>query len=199
MTTMVATARAAQDSAFSRSRVPAGAYTLTVTNGHTRRGRPLEIAEIPVEVTNTSSTSVKVTTARGATVSGRLEWAGRGPAPWPRNATLGRIRATVVGREFDFASLDTEVQPHGTFRFTDLYGLRRIQSMGLVFDWAIQSVHGPKEVLVGPNLNITPGADVTDVRVVVTDRTVKQGQTRHACVLRRPRDNERGGDCRGSA
>jgi hypothetical protein len=40
MTTMVATARAAQDGAFALSRVPAGAYTLTVTNGHTRRGRP---------------------------------------------------------------------------------------------------------------------------------------------------------------
>jgi Carboxypeptidase regulatory-like domain len=171
MTTMVATARTAQDGAFSLSRVPAGAYTLTVTNGRARRGRPLEIAEIPVEVTNASITGIKVATARGATVSGRLEWAGRGPVPWPRNATLGRIRATAVGREFDFASLDTEVQPDGTFRFTDLYGLRRIQSMGLAFDWAIQSVDGAKEVLAEPNLSIKPGAEVTDVRVVVTNRT----------------------------
>src|SRR4029450_1256238 len=115
---------------------------------------------------------IKVTTARGATVSGRLEWAGTGPAPWPRNArTLGRIRAAAVGPEADFASLDTEVQPDGTFRFTDLYGLRRIQSMGLAFDWAIQSVHGAKEVLAEPNLSIKPGAEVTDVRVVVTNRT----------------------------
>jgi hypothetical protein len=171
MTTMVATARAAQDGAFSLTRVPAGAYTLTVTNGYTRRGRPLEIAEIPVEVTDTSIAGIKVTTVRGATVTGRLEWAGGGPVPWPRNAKLGRIRATAVGREFDFASLDTEVEADGTFRFSDLYGLRRIQSMGLVFDWAIQSVNGPKAALAGPNLNIAPGVDVTDVRVVVTDRT----------------------------
>ena len=143
MTTMVATARVAQDGAFSLSRVPAGAYILTVTNGRTRRGRPLEIAEVAVEVTDASIAGINVTTARGATVSGRLEWAGGGPAPWPRSAKLGRIRATAVGREFDFASLDAEVEADGTFRFSDLYGLRRIQSMGLVFNWAIQSVDGP--------------------------------------------------------
>jgi hypothetical protein len=92
----------------SLSRVPARAYTLTVTNGHTRRGRPLEIAEIPVEVTDTSIAGIKVTTVRGARVSGRLEWAGGGPVPWPRNAKLGRIRATAVGREL--------ISPHSTPR-----------------------------------------------------------------------------------
>jgi hypothetical protein len=171
MTTMVATARVAKDGAFSLVRVPAGAYTLMVANGSARRGGRLEIAKIPVEVTDRSIADLRVTTARGATVSGRLEWAGRGPVPWPRGAMLGRIRATAVGRESDFASLDAEVQPDGTFQFSELYGLRRIQSMGLPFNWAIQSVHGPKEVLAGPNLNIEPGADVADVRVVVTNRT----------------------------
>jgi hypothetical protein len=43
--------------------------------------------------------------------------------------------------------------------------------LGLPFNWAIQAVHGPKEVLAGPNLDIKPGADVADVRVVVTNRT----------------------------
>ena len=171
MTTMVATGTTAQDGAFSLWRVPAGAYTLTVANGPSRPGRPLEIAEIPIEVTDTSIAGLKVTTARGATVSGRLEWAGRGAVPWPRSSKLGRIRATAVGRGSDYASLDTEVEPDGTFRFSDLYGLRRIQSMGLAFGWAVQSVSGPTGVLAGPNLKVTPGVDVTDVRVVVTNLT----------------------------
>jgi hypothetical protein len=169
---MIATTRVAQDGTFSLSRVPAGAYVLTVTNGSTRRGRPLEIAEIELEVTDAPRTGVKIVTARGATVSGRLEWGGGGPVPWPRNATtLGRIRATAVGRDSDFASLDTEVQPDGTFQFTDLYGLRRIESMGLVFNWAIKSVEGPADLLTGRNLNIKPGTVITDLRVIVTDRT----------------------------
>jgi hypothetical protein len=43
--------------------------------------------------------------------------------------------------------------------------------MGLVFDWAVQSVEAPQDVLAGPNLDIKPGRDITDVKVVVTDRT----------------------------
>jgi hypothetical protein len=172
MTTMIATARTGADGSFSLGRITAGAYTLTVTNGSTRRGRPLEITELPLDVRDSSIAGVKVSTARAATVSGRLEWAGTGPVPWPRNTkTLGRIRAAGVGLQSDFASLDTDVQPDGTFRFADLYGLRRIQAMGLVFDWAVQSVDAPKDVLAGPNLDVKPGRDITDVKVVVTDRT----------------------------
>lgn len=173
ITPLVATARTARDGSFSLIRVPAGTYTLTVANGRTRNGRPLEIQEIPLEVPDSSVGGLTIRTARGAAVSGRLEWAGRGPVPWPHKRTLGRIRAVAVGREYDFGSIDADVQPDGTFRFTDLYGLRRIQSMGLVFGWTVHSVSAPKEVLAGPDLKITPGVDVTDVRVVVTDRTAR--------------------------
>jgi hypothetical protein len=173
VTTLVAGTRVANDGSFTLSRVPAGSYVLMVANGYTRQrqNQRFELAEIPVEVKDASLNGVTVTTARGATVSGRLEWRGDGPVPWPRNAsTLGRIRATAVGRETDFGSLDTEVQPDGTFRFTSLYGLRRIVAMGLAFNWTITGVEGPKDVMIGPNVNITPGRDITDLRVLVTNR-----------------------------
>ena len=37
--------------------------------------------------------------------------------------------------------------------------------------WAIQSVEAPKAAMAGQNLNITPGTDITDVRVTFTNRT----------------------------
>jgi hypothetical protein len=51
----------------------------------------------------------------------------------------------------------------------NLYGLRRIHTMN---DAAIiTSIDAPKEVMAGQNLKVTPGADIHDVRVVITNRT----------------------------
>lgn len=171
MTTMVATAQTGEDGAFSLSRVPPGAYTLMIANGRSRRGGALEIAELSIEVSDRSITGVTLRTARGATVSGQLEWTGRSTRPWPRPGTIGRLRATGVGRESDFASIDAEIQEDGTFRFTDLYGLRRIQALTLGRGWAIASVDAPKDVLAGPNLLVKPAVNLTGVKVIVTDRT----------------------------
>jgi len=139
------------------------------SNGPTGRrpGQPLEIGEIPLVVTTTSVTGLELGTARGATVSGRLELVGAGLM----QGYGGRIRAVGVGLGSDFAAIDSEVQPDGTFRFTNLYGLRRIQAMSLPFNWAVQSVEGPPEILAGRNLKIAPGVDVTDLKVIVTNRT----------------------------
>jgi hypothetical protein len=173
MTAIAASTRVSADGSFSLSRVPAGAYTLSVTNGSTRRGQPFEIAEIPVEVgANVPVSNISVVTAPGATVSGRRGWDGTGAVPWPRDTpTLGRIRAAAIGRESDYASLDTDVKPDGTFQFTNLYGLRRIESMGLVFNWVVKSVVRSKDVLAGPNLDVKPGTVVDDLTIIVTNRT----------------------------
>jgi hypothetical protein len=173
MTTLVAGARVAKDGSFSLARVPVGSYVLVVTNGNSRQrqNQPFEIAEIPVEVRDAALTGVTVVTAPGATVSGRLEWHGGGPVPWPRGTnTLGRIRATGVGRQVDFASIDTEIQPDGSFQFTNLFGLRRIVAMSLPFNWTVTAVEGPNEVLAGRNIDVTPGRNISDLRVIIIDR-----------------------------
>ena len=170
--TMTTQTRTGKDGSFTLTRVASGTYTVTVTNGRTRRDQPFEIAEMPIEVTDMPVTNVAVRTARGAAVSGRLEWAGRGPAPWPRRAaTLGKIRATAIGRTADFASVDSEVQPDGTFRFSSLYGSRRIEALSLPPDWVIASVIKSNGTIAAPNLDVTPGADISDLRIVVTNRT----------------------------
>jgi hypothetical protein len=115
MTTRIGGTSVAKDGSFSMSGIPPGTYTLTVTNGYSRRGATLEIAETPLEVRDTSITDIKVLTARGATVSGRLEWAGPGPPPWPRKATLGRIRAVAVGRSGISRRWTARFNPMGRF------------------------------------------------------------------------------------
>ena len=171
-TTMTSRARTAKDGAFTLSRVPSGTYTVTVTNGRTRRDQPFEIAEIPIAVDDKPMTNVAVRTARGTAVSGRLEWAGRGPAPWQRGTTtLGRIRATPIGRTVDFASVDTDVHPDGTFRFSSLYGSRRIEALSLPADWVIESVKKSDGPIAARNIDVMPGSDIGDLRVVVTNRT----------------------------
>lgn len=172
VTTMTASARIAKDGAFTLAGIPSGSYTATLTNGRTRGDEPFEIAEVRVVVADTPVTGLAIRSAPGATVAGRLEWAGRGPQPWPAKVkTLGRIRATGVGRAADFASIDSAVQPDGTFRFMNLYGARRIEAMTLPPDWVIAGVRGPQGVIVEPHLELTPGVDISGLRVVVTNRT----------------------------
>jgi hypothetical protein len=172
MTPITAQTRSASDGSFSLSRVPPGAYTLAVTSASIRQKQPFEIAEVPVDVASgVPVADLKIVTQLGATVSGQLEWGGMGPVPWPRDTkTLGHLRAAGIGRQSDYGGLDTDVKPDGTFQFTNLYGLRRIESMGLVFDWVIKSVDAPEGIMAGPNLDIKPGTVVNDVKVIVTDR-----------------------------
>jgi Carboxypeptidase regulatory-like domain len=173
ITTRVAGARVEANGSYSLMRVPAGTYVLEVTNGNSRQAQnPLfEIAEIPVEVRDAPLTGVTVVTAPGATVSGRLEWRGSGPVPWLREpGGPVRIRATGLGRESDVAAIETEIQPDGTFRFTNMYALRRIVTMSLSINWTIAAVEGPKDLMVGRSIDVTPGRDITELRVIVIER-----------------------------
>jgi hypothetical protein len=42
--------------------------------------------------------------------------------------------------------------------------------MGLAFNWTITGVEGPKELLVGQNIDVRPGRDISDLRVIIIDR-----------------------------
>ena len=157
---------------FSLSRVPAGSYVLTFTNGDSRQTQngPSEIAEIPLEVRDAPVTDVTVVTAPAPTISGRLEWRGSGTVPWLRVSGPARMRATGLGYESDTAAIETEIQPDGTFQFTNVYGLRRIVALSLSFNLTIGAVEGAKDLVSGRSIDIKPGRDITDLRVVVNER-----------------------------
>ena len=101
MTAQIAGATTGLDGSFSLAAVPPGPYTLMVTNGHTpaRRGQPLEINEVRVDV------SAPVT---GLKVRQRLDplcragWNGRGqdlrPGPAQKVAIASGRPGSDVGR-----------------------------------------------------------------------------------------------------
>jgi hypothetical protein len=63
--------------------------------------------------------------------------------------------------------LDAQVNPDGTFEFHALYGLRAIQPMG--FSWAIDSLQGPSTVQDRWFVDVVPGVDIPNLRLVVTN------------------------------
>ena len=115
------------------------------------------------------SVSGVVTTSDGLPAMNFTVWLRGGPATIGYTGIRGGYMTTLVASAM--TTIDSEVQPDGTFQFTNLYGLRRIQEMSLPFNWAIQSVEGPKAIFAGQNLAITPRVDLADLRVVLTNRT----------------------------
>ena len=167
---LAASAASEVDGTFALKGVAAGRYVLSAVNDRGRRqpGDSFTLAEMPIEVTNTPLHGLSVVLRPAATVRGRLEWAGDGPTPWPRDVSLGRIRLNPVGRSMDLGGLDTEVRPDGTFEFRALYGLRSIQSMGM--NWAIDSLRGDAAVRDRWFLDVLPGTETPDLRIAVTNR-----------------------------
>ena len=169
ITTRVGGTQVDKNGYFSLSRVPAGSYVLAFTNGNSRQAQkePVEIAEIPLDVRDTPLTGVTVVTTPAVTISGRLEWRGSGTVPWLQVSGPARIRATGLGYESDTAVIETEIQADGTFRFTNVYALRRIVAMSLSFNWTIAAVEGPKDLITGRSIDIKPGRDITDLRLII--------------------------------
>jgi hypothetical protein len=165
----VAGATSTSDGTFTLDGVPPGHYLLTVVDARGRRqlGDPFTLAEVPLTVGAVPMEGLKVVLLPAVTVRGHLEWAGNGPVPWPRQTPLGRIRLNPVGRPTDLGGLDTQVQPDGTFEFRALYGLRAIQTMGM--GWAIDSLRGDPGVRDRWFVEVQPGHEIDDLRIVVTN------------------------------
>ena len=92
---------------------------------------PLKVDDIPLDL--------EVVVTRGATATGRLEWAGDGLAPWRQRpvSTWGRLRALPADRGSYCPGAETEVRADGTFALKDLYGPRRIWLVPRRQDWAV--------------------------------------------------------------
>jgi hypothetical protein len=74
----------------------------------------------------------------------------------------------LQGETSDLGTLDTEVRADGSFQFPGLYGRRRID--GLPLAWVVSGVESPAGTIDGRELDVHPGVDQSDVKVIVTNR-----------------------------
>jgi hypothetical protein len=163
----VFTTRTNADGAFTVGARP-GRYTLAVRR--LNAARPQESAEQELTVSSEPITGLAITTSfDGTVVSGRLVWEGTGPQPWPRQTSLGGIRAARVNTTYPLYDVrDFQVSGDGTFRFEGLHGLLRFQEF--LLGWRIVRVEGPSAVAASRRLELSPGTPVSDVRIVVSNR-----------------------------
>jgi hypothetical protein len=161
----------AADGTFALNGLSPGQYVLSAFNTRGRRepGDPFTLSEATITVGTTPIEGLRVVLQPAATVRGRFEWAGTGPAPWPAERSIGAIRLHPVGRPTDLGGLQTQVGPDGSFEFRALYGLRGIQDMGLPLAMAIDALSGDPAVRDRWFIDVQPGTDVHDLRVVVTN------------------------------
>lgn len=165
--TAVASTRSVADGSFTMNARP-GDYTIVARrlNGPRTEGyvqRELTISGQPV-------TGLELMMGPGATVSGRLVWEGDGPQPWPQQGPFARLRAATVNQDFPVYDVrDFQVAGDGTFMFEGLQGPIRFQEMGMPL--RLVRVEAPPDATTSRGIELTPGTTVSDVRIVVSNRS----------------------------
>jgi hypothetical protein len=157
---------------FSCLSVPPGDYRLLVTTRATPQS-DIEFGVMPLTVDGRPISNLRIATAAGVPVSGRVEFEGGAAIP-------ANLQVVALETEYEYpgpslttaiaAILPATVAPDGAFRFSSVAGPRIFRVVRLPDDWALKSV-------------TLDGADVSDVsttfvatgapvlRVLLTNRT----------------------------
>jgi protocatechuate 3,4-dioxygenase beta subunit len=157
--------RTSPDGTFSVSGVAPGEYTIDVRPQQgplpISRETVAEMASVPVTVTGSDISGVRITTSKGSLVSGRVVWEGTSPRASPLTGAP-RVSASTVDSlvsYFGFVSdpgADGSLDDEGRFRLGGLRGRIHLDvSSGQ--NWMLKSV-------------IVDGRDFTEVPLDVTDR-----------------------------
>src|SRR5262245_4883033 len=148
---------------FEFTSVPAGTYTLHVSNfyGGGRTGTPREIARLPITVDKTPVRDLKLVTTPGAIARGRVVWDDGSSDRLPAS----RVRGVFVGAGY---LEEAAVRPDGTFELQGLYGRTRFE-VSPAFRATVSAVQAPAAITAGRYvLDFTPGTVVEDIKVVMT-------------------------------
>ena len=163
----------AADGSFSVGNVPPGDYTLRVRQlgGGTPES---EVAWMPISLSTEDLTGLQLTTQRGVTLRGRVEWAGSAPRPTATmrvSTRLAEYTGGPLGSESPYTYLDLE---SGTLRADDTFELGG--AIGRVLfslspqPWQIRSVTVNGKEVTDTGLDTTSQDAASLITIVMTDR-----------------------------
>ena len=160
----VGSTTASADGAFAFRHVPPGEYRLAVHGARSPSGVP-EFADVPVSVGGEDVTGILVTTAPGATASGRVVFED-GAKPDQRLF----VRSVGVAPGHSFGNSSVGVDPDMTFTLSGLAD-RRTFRLGLVPDgWFLKSVTHQGVDITDTGYDFKPAQRVTAIQILLTRR-----------------------------
>jgi len=161
------------DGSFSVGNIPPGDYTLRIRQqgGGTPDG---EVAWMPISLSTDDLTGLQLTSQRGVTLRGRIEWDGSAPRPTATmrvSTRLAEWSGGPLGGESPYTYLDLE---SGTVRADDTFELGgavgRVLFSLSTQAWQIRSITANGKDVMDTGLD-TAGPDATSVvTIVMTDR-----------------------------
>lgn len=132
---------------------------------------PRESAEQELTISNEPVPALALRMSLPTAVSGRLVWEGIEAQPWPVKGSLGGVRAVRVNANYPMSAVsDFRLSGDGTFSFEGLRGLVRFEEAGLRTGWRTLRVEGPVSGPSSHRLLFPPGANISDLRIVLTNR-----------------------------
>jgi hypothetical protein len=179
----------AADGSFSIGNVPPGDYVLRVRQqGGAARGS--EEASMPISVSTEDLTDVRLTTRPGATIRGRVEWAGNSPRPTSPMRVSTRSAdwsPGPLGGESTITYLDLEngtVREDGTFELGGIVG--NVLFNAGAQPWSLKSVTFNGGDITNTGIDAASLEGDERVVIVMTDVTTNLSGTAQDAARRQP-------------
>jgi hypothetical protein len=167
------------DGNFAYSNIPSGDYTISVRPS--RPDQDAEFANVPVTV-GADTINVRIVTGKGPLVSGRVTWDGQASRAMPALsgiAAIGALNAPRVTLQpaspgINFATppapgTDGTIAADGTFTVAGGAGKMFVR-VSTPPGWTLRSVTLDGRDITDIPIDLTPGAAIDDVHIVITDK-----------------------------
>jgi 5-hydroxyisourate hydrolase-like protein (transthyretin family) len=161
----VAPARTASNGTFTLRNVPPGEYRLHVYDVRPAPGAP-EFASVPVSIGGEDVTALAVTTAPGATASGRVVFEDGAKV----NGRMFVRSVTTVAGAPTFSNTSVGVDPDSTFEMTGLTDRQTFRAGMLPEGWFFKSVMHDGVDITDTGYDFKPGQRVAGIEIHLTRR-----------------------------